>query len=191
MAEQSDSLDARLAPGELVLWRGKPVRQAFVFRTWPLSIFGGVLVLAVVAFETIVFTTDAPDLLALFGIPFALAALYMAVGHFFVTAREWENTEYLVSERQVLIRHGVFRPVIATFSLLGLPHTVVEMHGKDVGNLMFKPREGQGYGPYPGYQTMWPYTPGYVLGFLYIRDPEGAQALIETARRGGSRVLGD
>lgn len=182
MVEQSDSLDERLAPGEVVLWRGKPERRAFVYRTWPLSIFGGVLVVAVLAFETIVLTTDAPNLLALVGIPFALAALYMAVGHFFVTASEWENTEYLVSGRQVLIRHGIFRPVISTFSLLGLPHTIVEMHGEDIGNLMFKPREGQGYGPYPGYQTMWPYTPGYVLGFLYIRDPEEVQRIIEKAK---------
>jgi hypothetical protein len=87
-----------------------------------------------------------------------------------------------VSGRQVLIRHGIFRPVISTFSLLGLPHTIVEMHGEDIGNLMFKPREGQGYGPYPGYQTMWPYTPGYVLGFLYIRDPEEVQRIIEKAK---------
>jgi hypothetical protein len=180
-------LDARLAPGEAVLWRGKPIRHAFVFRTWPLSIFGAVLVLAAVAYEIIVLTTDAPDLLAVLGIPFALAALYMAVGHFFVTAREWQNTEYVVTERQVLIRHGIFRPAIATFSLLGLPHTLVEMRGADTGNLMFKPREGQGYGPYPGYQTMWPYTPGYVLGFLYIHDPEKVQKIIERARGSGTR----
>jgi hypothetical protein len=182
VVEQQDNLEARLAPGEVVLWRGKPVRRAFVYRTWPLSIFGGVLVLAAVAFEFIVLSTEAPDMLALVGIPFSLAALYMVAGHFFVTAREWSNTEYLVSERQVLIQHGIFRPSVTMFSLWGLPHTVVEMHGPEVGNLMFKPREGQGYGPYPGYQTMWPYTPGYVLGFLYIHDPEKVQALIERAR---------
>ena len=182
MAGQGDMLDAWLAPGEVVLWRGKPVRRAFVLRTWPLSIFGGVLVLGVVAFEAIVLSTEAPDLLALIGVPFGLAALYMAVGHFFVTAREWQNTEYIVSERQVLIRHGIFRPGILRFSLLGLPHTIVEMHGPDIGHLLFKPREGEGYGPYPGYQKMWPYTPGYVLGFHYIPDPQGVQAIIERAR---------
>ncbi len=182
MDVQGDNLDARLAPGEVVLWRGKPVRQAFVFRTWPLSIFGAVLIVSVIAYETIVLTTEAPDLLALVGIPLSLAALYMAVGHFLVTASEWQNTEYLVSERQVLIRHGIFRPSVTMFSLLGLPHTIVEMHGEDIGNVMFRPREGQGYGPYPGYQNMWPYTPGYVVGFLYIKDPEQVQALIERAR---------
>jgi hypothetical protein len=183
VAGQGDMLDARLAPGEVVLWRGKPVRRAFVLRTWPLSVFGGVLVLAVVAFEAMVLSTEVPDLLAWMGVPFGLAALYMAVGHFFVTAREWRNTEYVVSERQVLIRHGIFRPGVARFSLLGLPQTVVEMHGPNIGHLMFKPREGEGYGPYPGYQKMWPYTPGYLLGFLYIRDPRGVQGVIERARR--------
>lgn len=189
MAGQPDTLDAWLAPGEVVLWRGKPVRRAFIFRTWPLSIFGCVLVVAVVAFETIILSTEAPDLLALVGVPFSIAALYMLVGHFFVTAREWQNTEYLLSERQVLIRHGIFRPSITLFSILGLPHTIVQMQGQDIGNLMFKPRQGEGYGPYPGYQTMWPYTPDYVLGFLHIRDPQKVQALIDQARRGGTGVL--
>src|SRR5438552_1208663 len=95
-ASAQNTIDSRLAPGEVVLWRGKPVRRAFVFRTWPLSIFGAVLITAVVAFETIIFTTEAPDILAVVGVPFSLAALYMAVGHYVVTAREWANTEYLV-----------------------------------------------------------------------------------------------
>lgn len=188
MVSQSDSLDARLAPGEVVLWRGKPERQAFVFRTWPLSIFGAVLVAAVIAFEWIVLAPDAPGWLSVVGVPFGVAALYMAVGHFFVTAREWEHTEYVVTERQVLIRHGIFRPTIAMFSLLGLPHTTVEMHGEQTGNVMFVPREGEGYGPAPGYQTMWPYTPGYILGFMYIHDPKGVQELIERARRGEAKT---
>jgi len=177
-----NDLDSRLAPGEVVLWRGKPERQPFVFRTWPLSIFGAALVLAAVSFEVTILTTEAPDSLALVGVPFLLAALYMAVGHFLVTAREWRNTEYMVTERQVLIRHGIFQPSLTIYSLHGLPHTIVQMHGSDVGNIMFKPREGQGYGPYPGYQTMWPYTPDYVLGFLFVRDPQHVQELIEQAR---------
>ena len=48
-----------------------------------------------------------------------------------VTRREWENTEYLVSERQVLIRHGIFQPSLTQFSLHGLPNTTVEMYGTD------------------------------------------------------------
>ena len=114
----------------------------------------------------------------------------MAVGHFLVTALEWRNTEYLVTERQVLIRHGIFQPTLTTYSLHGLPHTIVEMHGPDIGNLMFKPREGQGYGPYPGYQTMWPYTPDYILGFLFVRDPP-IQQLIASRRDSGDRRASD
>jgi hypothetical protein len=178
-----NDLDARLAPGEVVLWRGKPERRDFVLRTWPLSIFGAVLIVAASAYEIVVLSTEAPDLLALVGVPFLLAALYMAVGHFLVTSLEWQNTEYLVSEQQVLIRHGILQPRLTSYSLPGLPHTVVEMRGHDIGNIMFKPREGEGYGPYPGYQTMWPYTPGYVLGLMYVRHPEQVRDLIEQARR--------
>ncbi len=176
-------LDANLAPGEKVLWRGKPERGPFVWRTWPLSIFGGLLLTSVVVYDLVIFTTEAPDLLVLLAIPFALAGLYMAVGHFLVTSREWQNTEYLVTERQVLIRHGVLSPTVTMYSLLGLPQTVIESQHGDVGNVMFKPQQGQGYGPWPGYQTMWPYTPGYLLGLMYVRNPQEVQKVIESARR--------
>jgi hypothetical protein len=184
----ADSLNAFLAPGEVVLWRGKPERRPFVFRTWPLSIFGVALIVAALFYEVIVLTTEAPDLLALPVLPFLLVALYMAVGHFLVTAREWANTEYVVTERQVLIRHGILTPTVTTYSLHGLPLTTIEMRGTDTGNLLFKPREGQGYGPYPGYQTMWPYTPDYVLGFLFIHDPQHVQQIIEQAQRPGRKT---
>lgn len=181
--EPSIELEANLAPGEKIVWRGKPVRGAFVLRTWPLSIFGAVLLLAVVVYEYVVLTTDAPDFLALWSAPFVLAALYMVGGHFLLTAREWKNTEYMVTEKRLLVRHGVFSPRVTIYSLLGLPHTMLEMRGPNVGNLLFKPQAGQGYGPYPGYQTMWPYTPGYLLGLMYIANPREAQEVIEQARR--------
>ena len=60
-------------------------------------------------------------------------------------------------------------------------------YGEGVGNIMFEPPEGEGYGPQPGYQTMWPYTPDYVLGFLYIEQPDKVQQIIEKARLGGRR----
>jgi hypothetical protein len=141
-----------------------------------------VLLPAALAFELAMLSTNAPIFVTLAGLPFVFAALYMAVGHFVATALEWNNTEYMVTGRQVLISHGIIRPAVPMFSILGPPHTTLEMQGPNIGNVLFKPREGQGYGPAPGYQTMWPYTPGYVLGFLYIEDPADVQAIIEKAR---------
>jgi hypothetical protein len=181
-AKANTDLEANLAPGEKVIWRGKPERAPFVWRTWPLSIFGAILVAAIVAYETVILTTEAPDVLAVWGVPFALAGLYMLVGHFLITSQEWHNTEYMVTEQRVLIRHGIFSPSLTMYSVLGLPQIVVEMHGENVGNLMFRPPTGQGYGPWPGYQTMWPYTPGYLLGLLYVRNPVEVKRLIERAR---------
>ncbi len=178
----SPDLNAYLAPGEKVLWSGKPELKLFVLRTWPLSIFGAVLLVAIIAFETTILTTEAPDFLALWGVPFALAGLYMVVGHFLVTYREWGHIEYMLTESRLLIRHGILSPAVAIYSLLGLPHTLIKMQSQDVGNIMFEPREGQGYGPWPGYQTMWPYTPGYILGLMYIRNPQHVQQAIEKAR---------
>ena len=175
-------LASELWAGERVLWRGKPVREAFVWRTWPLSVFGGVLLTAAIVFFVVVLTTEAPDVLAFWGVPFGMAALYMAGGHFVLTNREWDHTEYLVTNRRVLIRHGIFSPRLTSYDLVGLPHTEVVMHGENVGNVMFKGPFGQGYGPAPGYKTMWPYTPGYVLGLMYVRDPASVQAIIERAR---------
>ncbi len=179
-ADLADELRA----GERVLWRGKPEREAFVWRTWPLSVFGGALLAAVIVYYGVVLTTDAPDLLAIWGVPFAIAAIYMLGGHFILTSREWANTEYLVTDSRVLIRHGIFSPRLTSYSMVSLPHTQVVMHGDNIGNVMFKGPFGQGYGPPPGYQTMWPYTPGYVLGLMCVRDPRNVQAVIERARSG-------
>jgi hypothetical protein len=177
-------LTSELRAGERVLWRGKPEREAFVWRTWPLSVFDGALLVAVIAYYVVVFTTEAPDLLSIWGVPFLILAFYMLVGHFLLTTREWNNTEYLVTNSRVLIRHGIFSPRLTSYSMGSLPHTQVVMHGQDIGNVMFKGAFGQGYGPAPGYQTMWPYTPGYVLGFMYVRDPASVQGVIERARAG-------
>lgn len=182
MIDTEQSLDARLAIGEEIFWRGKPVRQAFVYRTWPLSIFGGVFLLIALVSEVIFVVDGAPFFVTLLGLPFVFGALYAAVGHFVLTAMEWQNTEYMVTGRQVLIRHGILKPAITMYSILGFPHTTVEMAGPGIGNVLFTPRQGDGYGPAPGYQTMWPYTPGYVLGFLYVEDPVHVQELIEKAR---------
>ncbi len=178
------TLDEHLALGEKVLWRGKPERRPFIFRTWPLSIFGALLITSVTIFEIVILTTEAPDILAYWGAPFVLAGLYMAAGHFLLTTREWAYTDYMVTESRVLIRHGILSPTVTIYSLLGLPHTVLEMKGGDIGNIMFKPREGQGYGPWPGYQSMWPYTPGYLVGLMFVRGPQHVQQVIEGARRG-------
>ncbi len=178
-----DPFEKVLTPGEHVLWRGKPEKGPFVFRTWPLTVYGGLLLATVIVYWWTILTTEAPDDLAFWGIPFGIAALYMAVGHFVLTTHEWHNTEYIVTDARVLIMHGAITPKMAIYSLAGLPHTIVEMHGQDVGNIMFKPQQGQGYGPWPGYQNMWPYTPGYLLGIMYILNPEEIQQLIEEARR--------
>lgn len=182
-ARANTDLDAQLGPGEKVLWRGKPEQRPFVLRTWPLSIFGALLIMSVVAVETVVLTSEAPDWLAWWGVPFGLAGLYMVAGHFLLTYYEWRQTEYVVTESRVLIRHGVFSPRLTTYSVLGLPHTEVRMYSEDIGNILFKPKEGEGYGPWPGYQNMWPYTPGYLLGLMYVRDPVEVQRVIEAARR--------
>ena len=116
--------------------------------------------------------------------PFGIAALYMLAGHFLVTSYEWSQTDYLVSETRVLIRHGIFSPSVTVYSLLGLPRLEIEMRGPHVGNIMFKPPRGEGYGPWPGYQTMWPYTPGYLVGLLCVQNPQEVAGIIEKARRG-------
>ena len=73
-------LKSYLGPGEQVLWRGKPERGPFVFRTWPLSVFGLLLVTSVTLFLIVVLTSEAPDGLAFYAIPFVLLGLYMAAG---------------------------------------------------------------------------------------------------------------
>lgn len=93
-----------LAPGETILWRGKPERGHLlgpqdVFLI-PFSIFwcGFALFWFISALQVGAF--------ALFGIPFVCVGIYITVGRFFHTAWLRRNTAYVITTQKIIRRRG-------------------------------------------------------------------------------------
>lgn len=93
-----------LAPGETILWRGKPEKghllQAGDIVMIPFSIiwcgfavFWFLSALRVGAF-------------ALFGIPFVCVGIYITVGRFFHMAHRRKNTAYVITTAKIIRRRG-------------------------------------------------------------------------------------
>lgn len=95
-----------LAPGEAILWRGKPESGHLLgpqdFIMIPFSIFW--CGFAIFWFVTALQNTMLP--FALFGIPFVCMGLYITVGRFFHTAWLRKNTAYVITSSKVIRRRG-------------------------------------------------------------------------------------
>ena len=96
-----------LAPGETILWRGRPEKGHLLGpQDWfmiPFSIFWCGFA---VFWEISVIISDAPIFFALWGIPFVCVGLYMVVGRFFHTAWLRKNTAYVITTAKIIRRRG-------------------------------------------------------------------------------------
>ena len=114
-------LARELAPGECLLWSGRP-RQGIFLRpsdacVIPFSLLWGGFA---IFWEAAVITTKAPWIFKLWGIPFVVVGLYFMVGRFFVDARLREKTIYGLTSSRVIITSGLFRETIQSLALRSL-----------------------------------------------------------------------
>ena len=96
-----------LAPGETILWKGKPGpghhfsgQDVFMI---PFSIFWCGFA---IFWETSVIASGAPFFFAIFGIPFVCVGLYITVGRFFHRAYLNKHTAYVITNQKVLRKRG-------------------------------------------------------------------------------------
>lgn len=93
-----------LAPGETILWRGKPEKGHLLSAgdavMIPFSIFwcGFAVFWFVSAMQVGAF--------ALFGIPFVCVGIYITVGRFFHMAHRRKNTAYVITTAKIIRRQG-------------------------------------------------------------------------------------
>jgi hypothetical protein len=110
-------IEAELAPGERLLWLGRPaqglrLRGSDIFMI-PFSLMWGgfAIVWEASAIGLSVFGNGEPNrgagpFFVLWGIPFVAIGLYMIVGRFFWDAWQRKRTVYGIGARHVVIRRG-------------------------------------------------------------------------------------
>ena len=97
-----------LAPGEAILWRGKPQKKGFI-ATKSLTLAPFAIIWLIIDSSLILnaFRGDSPWVL----IPFMLLHLmpvWIWLGSVITAGRRWKNTMYYVTNRRIIIQGGFF-----------------------------------------------------------------------------------
>jgi hypothetical protein len=159
-----------LLPGEQIVWEGKPDVRTFMFRGWwylvPFSLLWGGFA---IFWEASAIAGGAPPFFLIWGIPFVLIGLYMIFGHFYVAAREAENTTYAITDRRVLILGGAFRSSLVELDLDRLPGVQLDEGRDGRGTITFSSMGGFTRVP-PGWPTFGMYrTPPALQAISDVR----------------------
>ena len=95
-----------LAPGETILWRGKPEKGHLLSGKDVLLIPFGIFYCGFAIFWTVSALTVAPLPFAMFGVPFICVGLYITIGRSIHTASVRKRTVYVITNQKILRRRG-------------------------------------------------------------------------------------
>jgi hypothetical protein len=119
--EAEKVITAELAPGEKLVWAGRPRRgirlTAADLLLVPLSL---VWCGFAVFWEMTVLKQGGPDFFALFGLIFVAAGIYIVVGRFFADAIRRSKTFYGVTTQRAIIVSGIFSRNVKSLELSSL-----------------------------------------------------------------------
>lgn len=110
-------LASQIAPGERVLWVGRPSAAAFITRNWMFSVVGAFWLALTVMWIESVAVGRLPSFFYVIAIPLLGAAAWMTLGHVLWAAVEFPNVHYMLTDWRVLMTHGGFRIRVRTIPL--------------------------------------------------------------------------
>jgi len=174
-----ESVRTIVRPDERVLWSGSPELRAYVFRgSWVTIPFSILWAAFVVFWEVSVIANGAPPLFVLWGVPFLLIGAYITVARFILARREAARTEYIVTDRRILIRTGAFSTRTIEMPLPNLPSTELDERRDGFGSISFGPT-----GPYRSFLGPgWPGARSLSPAFEAIPNVRRVFELINDAR---------
>ncbi|MBZ5648335.1 MAG: hypothetical protein LAN37_14060 [Acidobacteriia bacterium] len=112
----------QLLSGEAIIWRGRPVRGRYVVKDAkmtltgiPMALFISVWMWFAISIPKKNWPPKGPDdafgyIFPVFGLLFVAVALNQLVGHYLRNWLESANAEYVVTNKRIIQRLGVFRP---------------------------------------------------------------------------------
>lgn len=123
-----------LAPGETILWRGKPQGGHLFSGQDVFFIPFSILWCGFAIFWTVTAFMHTPFPFALFGIPFVCVGLYITVGRFFHRAHMNKNTAYVITDQKIIRRRG---KKIDMLDAKTMPAVHITAHDDGTGTLRF------------------------------------------------------
>ena len=148
----SDSLDivisAQLAPGERLIWSGKP-RGGFRLSVQDFFLIPFSLVWCgfVCFWEWAVVTSHSPLIMKLWGIPFILVGIHLLAGRFFIDALQRTKTFYGVTEDRILIVTNLVFKNVKSVSLRTLGEISLNERNDGSGSILLGPVRYSSAGP--------------------------------------------
>jgi hypothetical protein len=135
----------RLLPDETLRWEGRPAPRCYTFRRWRQALLGLLLTLfcliwwwlaAVQAGKT------GMTWLAWVPLPFLGYALWLGAGELLAARLEWRNVAYAITDRRLIVRRGLLRPVEEALPLERLTWFRLQPHAEELGSLQIRGAAG-------------------------------------------------
>jgi hypothetical protein len=135
---KEDELEVYLEPGERILWYGIP-KQGILFSRSdifliPFSLLWGGFA---IFWELMVFSSDAPLIFVIWGIPFVLIGIYLIAGRFFVDAHRRKKTIYGITDKRIIIKTGMKGQLFREGKLAELASIKMKTKKDNSGSIIF------------------------------------------------------
>lgn len=149
-------IQRELAPGERVLWEGRPlggvrfVPQDFLQFLFGLFFFGFSLFWMYGASGAMAKSNSGPGtIFPLFGVPFVLMGFYFVCGRFLFEAFQRKYTEYAVTNQRAIIRSGILNKTTRSIDYRKIANIRLIERSNNSGIIVF--------GDYDPYAASWAY----------------------------------
>ena len=124
--------------GERVRWEGRPAPRCYTFRQWRHALFG--LFLAIVSTVWLWLGVQQAaeqgwPWLAWLPAPFLGYALWLGCGQLFAARVEWTRVAYAVTDRRIIVQHGLFKPCLTVLELERVTWFRLQPLGAELGTL--------------------------------------------------------
>jgi hypothetical protein len=159
-------VQGELAPGERLLWSGRPRGGVVFTATDAYRIPFSLLFLGVSVFwQVLAFAWGGDLFFALTGLPFLFFGIYMNFGRFPLDARRRNRTYYALTDRRVIIVSGLVGREVQSLSLRNLPNLVLDAKPDGSGTITFGDKNPLTamYGSFYGKVFLGPGVPAFEM----------------------------
>ncbi len=130
--------ELKLDEGEVITWEARPAPRCYTFRHWRHSLFGLVFLAICIGWQVMgiaMATEYRLTWISFLPLPFVLIGIYFSCGHLLQARLEWNNVAYVLTDRRLLARRGLFKPVEQSLPLSEITYFHLRRHGEQLGTL--------------------------------------------------------